>query len=263
MKKCFTINHLRKQEEILSYEKLLKDNIYQAIEIFYPYNQSQEQLNQYTESVKYLINKYPNTEVVLHLPHAMNNGLCLDEHLNKGSLEIMFAAAKYANYFQAKKLTLHLGHINQNKSRDYYINKIIPILKKLCNYVKQFNQIVMIENMPGSGELGYSPLELLKIFEETKEDNLKFIFDTGHAHVSEYDDTSYLTILKDYLYHIHYSDNDGSRDAHARIGTGTIDFNKHFEVLKSINYNELHCMEIIYHTVDDLILYEKDIIKYE
>ena len=61
--------------------------------------------------------------------------------------------------------------------------------------------------------------------------------------------------------HIHYNDNDSTKDAHQRVGSGTIDFNKHFKVLDEIEYRELHCMEVIYQTVDDLIQYEKDLNK--
>ncbi len=253
MKKCFTINQMRQKEEFLSYHKLFDKNIYQAVELFYPYNQSFKQLEQYMNSVYELQYKYPTLEMVLHLPHGLYNGLCLDEHLNAGSLEIMLAAARFAATFKIKKLTLHLGLVDTNVNRNIYIEKIIPILQKICDEVSKYNQIIMIENMPTSHELGYSPEELLTIIEKVNRPNLKFIYDTGHAHVSEYDDDSYLYVLKDYLYHIHYSDNDSTRDAHQSLGSGTIDFNHLLNVLKEINYQELHCMEIIYHTVNDLI----------
>ncbi len=259
MKKCFTINPKRTREEFISYEELIKNNIYQAIEIFNPYRESIEQLNQYTSSVKELREKYPNLEIVLHLPHAVDNGLLLDEHLNKGSLKIMMQSADYAHQFGVKKLTLHLGHIDQNIDRSYYVDKIIPTLRELCDYVAGNNQVIMIENMPNPCELGYSPEELLEIIKRTNRDNLKFIFDTGHAHCSSYNDTDFLYLLKDYLYHIHYNDNDGSRDMHARLGSGNIDFEKHFKALKDINYSELHCMEVIYKTSDDLLLYASDL----
>lgn len=259
MKKCFTINPMRTVEEFKSYWKLFEDNVYQAIEIFYPYNQSQQQLINYINSVNEIIKKFPNLEVVLHLPHGLYNGLCLDEHLNSGSLEIMYAGAKFASQFNVKKLTLHLGHINTFESRDKYVRKVIPLLQQLCDYVNDFNQIIMIENMPSYNELGYSPDELLFIIKSVNRDNLKFIFDTGHAHVSEYDDVSYLEVLKDYLYHIHYNDNDSTRDAHQRMGIGTIDFKKHFKILNDINYSELHCMEVIFKDVNDLIDYASDL----
>lgn len=263
MKKCFTINQLRKKEEILSYLPLLENNIYQAVEIFYPYKEPIDHFVDYTNSINTLISKVPSLEVVLHLPHALYNGLCLDEHLESGSLQIMMAAAKYASSFNVKKLTLHLGHINKDIERSIYINKIIPILQVLCDYVNNFDQVIMIENMPSDVELGYSPQELLTIFERVNRHNIKFIFDTGHAHASIHDDTSYLVILKDYLYHIHYNDNNGLRDEHKRIGLGTIDFDKHFAILKEIGYEQLHCMEVIYKDKNDLEDYANDLMKYE
>ena len=195
MKKCFTINQMRKREEFVEYMKLLENDVYQAIELFYPYNQSTEQIKQYTNSVLEIINKYPNTELVLHLPHGIYNGLCLDEHLNAGSKEIMMAGMKFASVFGVKKLTLHLGHINKNENREIYFNKLIPILTDLCDYASKFNQFIMIENMPSDNEFGYSPEELLTLFKLVNKNNLKFIFDTGHAHVSKYDDFSYLYFI--------------------------------------------------------------------
>ena len=263
MKKCFTINPMRKKEEFLSFYKLLEENIYQAVEIFYPYKQEKEQYIEYSNGVKYIVDNFKNVEIVLHLPHAPYNGLCLDEHLRAGSVEVMKDAADYAATFDARKLTLHLGSIDQNKPRSHYVKKIIPILRDLCDYVKKNHQYLMIENMPGKNELGYSPEELKVILDGVERDNIKFIFDTGHAHCSEYNDTDFLYLLKDYLYHLHYSDNDGTRDAHGRLGSGNIDFVKHFKALKDINYQELHCMEVIYHTADDLRLYAEDFKKFE
>ncbi len=263
MKKCFTINQMRKRENFIDYMTLLDNNIYQAIEIFYPYNQSSEQITQYTNSVLEICMKYPNVEKVLHLPHGLYNGLCMDEHLSIGSKEIMMAGMRYASLFGIKKLTLHLGHIDKKVERSSYYSKIVLILMELCDYAAKFNQVIMIENMPGSNEFGYGPNELLTIFKMVNKENLKFIFDTGHAHVSEFDDFSYLYLLKDYLFHIHYSDNDGTKDAHTRIGTGDYDFKKHFEVLKEIGYNELHCMEILHQNAADLIEIANDVKIYE
>lgn len=263
MKKCFTINQMRKREEIVSFMKLLQDNIYQAIEIFYPYKETKEQYEQYTASIKEICETFKDIEIVLHLPHAYINGLCLDEHLENGSLQIMKDAADYAQMFGAKKLTLHLGAIDMTKVREYYVKKVIPILQELCDYVAKNNQFVMIENMPAPHELGYSPDELLEIITSVNRPNLKFIFDTGHAHCSKYNDTDFLYLLKDYLYHLHYSDNDGTRDAHGRIGSGNIDFIAHFKALKDIGYHELHCMEVIYKTADDLRSYATDLDQYE
>ena len=52
MKKCFTINPNRTKDEIKSYESLLKDNIYQGVEIFYPYQKNEEERNIFTNALK-------------------------------------------------------------------------------------------------------------------------------------------------------------------------------------------------------------------
>jgi hypothetical protein len=38
MKKCFTINQMRKRENFIDYMRLLENDIYQGLELFYPYN---------------------------------------------------------------------------------------------------------------------------------------------------------------------------------------------------------------------------------
>ena len=256
-KMCFTINQLRSKEEIESYYSLFDQNLFSGIEIFYPIHTKEGQFEEYTSSINSLLEKYPYLERVLHLPHGKRYSICdLDNYLE--NVKILKDAIDYAAKFNVTKLTLHLGWYDKENNRDDIVKHCIKVTKELAEYANLYNMNLMIENMPGDGEIGYSPEEILFIIEEVNVNNLKFIFDTGHAHVSEYDDTMYLTLLKDYLYHIHYSDNDSTADKHGRMGSGTIDFTKHFDVLDQIKYDQLHCLEIIYKTKEDLELYLKD-----
>ena len=43
IKQCFTINQHRTTEEFNSYEELIKQGLFQGIEIFYPYDKTEEQ----------------------------------------------------------------------------------------------------------------------------------------------------------------------------------------------------------------------------
>lgn len=256
-KMCFTINQLRSREEIESYYSLFDQKLFSGVEFFYPIHTKDGQFEEYTSSMENLFKKYSYLERVLHLPHGKRYSICdLDNYLE--NVQILKDAVDYAAKFNVTKLTLHLGWFNNEINRDEIIQHCIKVTKELTIYAGKYNMKLMIENMPSDIELGYSPEEILFIIKEVNEDNLKFIFDTGHAHVSEYEDTEYLTLLKDYLYHIHYSDNDSISDKHARLGSGTINFTKHFDVLDDIKYNQLHCLEIIYKTKEDLELYLKD-----
>lgn len=258
MKKCFTINPLRTTDDFLGYQELIKKNIYQAIEIFYPYNLDLNKQTIYTNNIHDLITKFPFLEVVLHLPHGPKHNLCnLDEYQH--IIQIMKEAMDYASLFNVKKLTLHLGYRNNDFERTFDINHIMMVLRDLCDYASKYQMVLMIENMPGIKEVGYGPYEILSIIQNVGKNNLKFIFDTGHAHVSEFNDEDYIYILKDFLYHIHYNDNHGIKDEHQRIGSGTIDFKKIAKALKTVDYQELHCMEVLFEKSEELSLFAQDL----
>ena len=261
MKKCFTINCMRKIEDFIGYDNLIAENLYQGIEIFYPYNVSDEQRDFYTNEIRKIRNKYPDLEIVMHLPHGPKNSLT-NEMLPQ-SYALMLDAIEYSKEFCVKKLTLHLGSVDNDKPRIDYIANIVPILKDLCDYSKKYNMNVMIENMPGMGELGVSPDEILDIITKVDRDNIKFILDTGHAFVSKYPLSEFVYKLKDYLYHMHFNDCDGTKDEHKRMHLGKIDFKELFKSLNDVNYKELHCMEVIFKNYHELIDFAADLSLYE
>lgn len=244
IKKCFTINPNRKTEEINSYKILFEENIYQAIEIFYPYNLDEKDFITYTNNIKSLINF--NIEVVMHLPYGPKNDLC-DLTSQYEVMERIKDAIKYGKEFRIKKYTLHLGYAKSDRNSN--INNIIKVLKELCDYAS--NSIIMIENMPGKKEIGYSPNELKDIIKRVNKDNLKITFDIGHANVSDYTIDEYLSLLNDYITHIHISNNNGISDQHQKISKGNINFTKFVKRLTT--YQGLYCLEILYHDVNDLI----------
>lgn len=263
MKKCFTVNCMRKSNDFDGYEKILKEGLYQGIEIFFPYNVSDEQRDLYNKRVKKIIEEI-NPEMVLHLPHGKNNDLITENgELNNLVIDRMKNAISYASQMGAKKLTLHLGYHPKDLTREQAVECVIKAVEVLCDFAKEYDSNIMIENMPGYGELGYSPDEILYIIEKVNKVNLKFILDTGHAHCSKYELIEYVQKLSKYLYHMHFNDNDGTADQHKRVNSGTIDFKKLFTELNNIKYDQLHCMEVIFKEYTDLIEYEKDIIIYD
>lgn len=251
-KKCFTINQNRTTEEFKSYEKLISEGLFQAVELFYPYDKTIEQQEIYERNAKELM-KY-NIEFVLHLPFGYRSDLCNEEEYET-ILQRLKDAIDFSKKFNVNKLTLHLGTYHKDKNdRKYFVSKSIETVKILCDYC--YPALLMIENMPGENELGYSPNEIKEIIEKSNRPNAKFIIDFGHANVSEYSIEEYINTLKDYLVHTHISDNDGSRDQHKPIGYGNIDYDKVINLMNEINYKELYCLEIIYNTSDDLVLYQ-------
>jgi len=261
MKKCFTINTNRTTKEIESYYQLFYKGIYHAVEIFYPNNPLSDKHKLYTDNLKKLKNSFPSIEFVLHLPHGPANDLC-NEDILVDVLKIMKQAIDYAAIYGVKKLTLHLGYLKECVSRNNAITNIKIILRNLLDYCWQYQMVLMIENMPSELELGYSPEEIASIINDIGDKNLKFILDTGHAHLSDYSPVEYIEKLSKSLYHIHLNDNNGKKDEHIKLGKGTIDFHLIFQKLNNINYNGLYCLEILFDNVNDLIINACDLDKY-
>ena len=102
IKQCFTINQHRTTEEFNSYEELIKQGLFQGIEIFYPYDKTEEQKEIYRQNVLNLM-KY-NIEVVLHLPHGFKSDL-----LNENEYEVILQRFKDAIDFaeEFKDVVIH------------------------------------------------------------------------------------------------------------------------------------------------------------
>lgn len=253
IKKCFTINQNRTTEEFIEYNELLNKKVFSAIEIFFPYDKTEEEKETYINNV-YMLQKN-DIEVVLHLPHGYKNDLCTEVE-NDVILERFKKAIDFGKLFNVNKMTLHLGSAH-HKDRNKLIDKCIENVKLLADYAYPSN--IMIENMPQDNEMGYSPSEILTIIKESNRKNVKFILDFGHANVSEYSIYDYIDTLKDYLMHLHISDNNGLRDEHKPIGEGNIDYKNVFKKLN--DYKELYCLEIIYQTKNDLLRYNEGLNK--
>ena len=266
MKKCFTINALREHEDFLGFNSLLDMGLFQGIEIFYPYNVDLQQRILYRDELDNLVKNHNDIEVVLHLPHGgLNNLVNSDYSRNEVIISRMKEAILFGKRYGAKKYTLHLGSafLEEKVDREKLIDKLVLVLKELAQYGKDNNAILMIENMPRKNELGYSPTEILDIINRVGYENFKFIMDTGHAHVSIYNEEDYIETLGSLLTHMHFSDNHGLSDEHKPIGDGNIDFVKLFTNLKKINYNNLHCLEILFNDYHQLIDYAKKIEEFD
>lgn len=256
VRKCFTVNPNRTKNEIEEFEQCLKNKTFVGCEFFYPYNKSDEFKEEYFMS----LNKYKqyDCEFVCHLPYGKLNNLATYDNL-ENVLKRFYDAIDFASKLPTVKLTLHPGELDGTLSKEEAINLACLNIKKICIYASKYNMIVMLENLIGEHELMRTPEEYFEMKEKINEDNLKFIFDVAHYHTSfqkekyEKDINSFVEKVKDDLFHLHISDNDGKTDMHAKIGLGNIDFKSYFLKLQEIGYRGLFSSEIIFNDVKELL----------
>lgn len=256
IRKCFTVNPNRTKEEILDYEKLLKEKIYVGCEFFYPYNKTEEEKQKYLNALKRYLSY--DCEFVCHLPYGKLNNLATYENLDD-VMNRLLEAIDFASNLPTIKLTLHPGELDGTLTREDATILACKNIKKICKYASKYNMIVMLENLIGEHELMRTPEEYFEMKELINEPNLKMIFDVAHYHTSYQFDNEIKDIeffvekVKNDLMHLHISDNNGKTDMHAKIGKGNINFKKYFKKLKEIKYNGLYSSEILFNTSEELI----------
>lgn len=256
IRKCFTVNPNRKKEEIEDFSKVLKNGAYVGCEFFYPYDKTDEEKLLYLKAIKEY-QKY-NPEFVCHLPYGKYNNLATYENIEV-VLSRLKDAITFASNLPVTKLTLHPGELDGTLLKDEAIKVAANHIKELCIYAKKYNMVIMLENLVGMHELMKTPEEYLELKSLINEDNVKFIFDVAHYHSSAHEVPYHKNIdyvirtLKEDLYHLHISDNDGTKDSHSKIGEGNIDFIQYFKSLKEIGYKGLLSSEVLFNTSTELM----------
>lgn len=100
-------------------------------------------------------------------------------------------------------------------------------LEHLMVFAKQRGVTIALENTPG--ELG-APENLKSFVEETRLHDLRFCFDTGHAHMGEGIERSF-EAMREHVVTTHVHDNHGGTDEHLFPYDGTIEWTAALQAL--------------------------------
>lgn len=256
--KCFTITTLRSAEQIALAEKLLvKTGIYGGCELFYPYDVSDEIKKNYETNIQRFL-KYPNFRVVLHLPYGSKNNIASYQNL-ENVMNRLREAILFASKYHAEGVTLHPGELDGTLSKEEAFDLAIKNTQILCDYAKQFNITVMVENMIGQHELCLTIKEMKEYQSRVNRENLGITLDCGHYHAAKQTEelpkslVKYVETFKNKIKHLHLHDNSGERDEHGQMGTGTIDFDTYFKALKSVEYTGLYGSEVLFKDYSELL----------
>lgn len=124
-------------------------------------------------------------------------------------------------------LVQHLGESGQEFS-EYAIEAAFTSLEELAIFAGQRGVEILLENT--LNEL--STAENLELFDRTTHLHLNYVFDVGHAHIGAGIEHEF-EIMKPRVRSLHVHDNDGREDQHLFPLTGTIDWNRTMDLLRS------------------------------
>jgi sugar phosphate isomerase/epimerase len=135
-------------------------------------------------------------------------------------------AIEVAERIPFKYLIQHIGHSRQpNDGRN--LDAAFNSLEHLVVFAKHRGVTIALENTPG--ELG-APAALQQFIQETHLNDLRFCFDSGHAHI-EPGVNAALEIMQGRVVTTHLHDNHGEKDEHLLPGEGTVDWDTLLQTL--------------------------------
>ena len=150
--------------------------------------------------------------------------------------------------FGAKDCVCHpyAGHRPQNDTQEAVEvakSTCLERILKLNELSEQYDIQLLVENMPERDGL-LNETSFIDLFEPYPE--LRFLIDTGHAHIQKWDMNYAFEKIGGRILGYHLNDNKGDRDSHLKIGEGSFDWDSFFEGYKKytptanlvLEYNE-------------------------
>jgi sugar phosphate isomerase/epimerase len=167
-------------------------------------------------------------------------GLCSHNNLiSIASIEAYVKAAELSKEIGAKIFTIHPGVANFliNSIHGYNKKQLIKAVKLLLDELTDLNLTICIENMPKNANILLTEKEIVSFFSDVNRDDLFFTYDTSHAWTNEVNVSKLWEGLDDRIKNIHIVENfEQNSDTHPRLGSGKINFQEIFNIIKSHEY---------------------------
>ncbi len=154
-----------------------------------------------------------------------------------------------ASIFRPKAVVCHVGYDAKRYGfiREVWLENSLKTWRWMASRLREENIQLTLENVYEDG-----PDDIIILFEELKELEVKFCFDTGHH--SAFGTASmdqWLERMGDYIGQLHLHDNNGAEDEHLGLGLGKIKFERLFLWLKE-KYDSPPLITLEPHKKEDL-----------
>ena len=186
----------------------------------------------------------------VHAPFIAVKLCSNNEYISKASVEVLIETAKLCDKIDAEVVTIHSGSEifgrielfgNSNKKR------LIESVNNLLDATADLNVKICIENMPNA--YGVNMLlfleDLEQFFNDINRNDIFMTWDTSHSWTSDIDLEMLWKKFHNIIKNIHLVDNfKKNRDPHPALGSGKIDFQEIFDLIKKYNYTGALIVEI-------------------
>jgi len=162
----------------------------------------------------------------VHVPVWGSNLTYENAQYREAVLESYRQSIAFASLVEARHVVLHTGNCpDLHFSKEVARRRSREAMFALLDYDREFGLPLLVENV-GSPATSIFTQEEFELFLDGMPERIGYIVDVGHAHISGWDFGRLFEALGARLKALHIHDNDGSRDAHGPVGTGTIDWDR-------------------------------------
>ena len=187
------------------------------------------------EEIENLKNSLKNQRITSHLPFYGLNLACPDKNIENYSIDTIKNAILLALKIGIKSGISHTtcSPLMPKKAKMKWFDKFFENKTKLETFAQNNDFSIIWENT-------YEPD--FSLFNEMvlQNKNTKFCLDVGHLNCfSQYSHNDFFEKFHNNLVHIHIHDNLGNEDSHGFLGSGNIDFNNIFSLLKDSNVSNI------------------------
>jgi sugar phosphate isomerase/epimerase len=167
-------------------------------------------------------------------------GLCSHNNLiSMASVDAYVKAAELSEDIKAKIFTIHPGVANFliNSLHGYNKKQLIKAVKVLLDKIAAIDLTICMENMTNSCHIIGTDKEMIQFFEDIQREDLYMTYDTSHAWTCNMNVENLWEKLHNRIKNIHLVDNfETTSDTHPRLGSGKIDFEQIFDIIRKYHY---------------------------
>lgn len=174
-----------------------------------------------------------DTDISLHAPYHDLNIATWNLGVRYEVIKQIKECVEISNYLGSDIVVVHPGYVASRKyKKDKTFDMMIENFREITKTAEDLNVKLCIENIASKPKaMGVHIHEIKRILEGVNSENFKLTLDVAHINTTGLKPRDYVENLKEYIFHVHISDNTGGND-HLPIGLGNIDFEEFLRGLK-------------------------------
>lgn len=184
-----------------------------------------KQADETKKEIRDVLDTLNRVTVSIHAPYHDLNIAALNVGVEKEVIKQLKEAIDVAGYLNSEIVVVHPGYVASRKyPKENAYSNMIRNFREISSFAQDQKINICMENLASKQKaMGVHIPEIKKIIGDVDRENFKLCLDVAHVNTTGIPPTHFLEELREYVGHVHISDNTGDNH-HLPLGMGNIDF---------------------------------------